>query len=201
MPQHIILSKKSITELLLPNAQKYIEEILIQDAVTSTNDILLSTIKKNPTKNTVLIAESQTAGRGRLDRTWSSPAHCNIYLSLSWYFEKSQQEISGLSISVGECIINALKEYGIQEEITLKWPNDLLHQNQKFCGILIETLPINTSHSVAVIGIGLNVNYMDENNTTIHQPWTSLQKMTNKTHDRNRLIAYILNSLCHKLSK
>jgi BirA family biotin operon repressor/biotin-[acetyl-CoA-carboxylase] ligase len=201
MPQHITLNKASITPLLSPTAKKTIQEIMIEGEITSTNDILLASIKNHPTHNTVLIAESQTAGRGRLDKKWRSPPHCNIYLSLSWYFEKSQQEISGLSITVGECIIHALQAYGISEKITLKWPNDLLYQNQKLCGILIETVPINTSHAIAVIGIGLNVNHMDENNITIDQPWTSLQKITHKTHDRNQLIAHLLNALSHELSK
>lgn len=199
MLSYIPLNKKMIVSHLSRHAKKNIGAIQIENEVTSTNDILLSTVKNNPTHNTVLIAESQTAGRGRLGKTWVSLPHANIYLSLSWYFEKPQNEITELSITVGECIIDALKKYGIQQTITLKWPNDLLYENQKLCGILIETVPINTIHSVAIIGIGLNVNDINESNTSINQPWTSLQKITQTTHDRNQLIAYILNSLSNRI--
>lgn len=195
------LNKQSISIHLTDITKTHIHDIRIENSVTSTNDILLSEIKNNPRKNTVLLAEEQTAGRGRLGRPWISPAQQNIYLSLSWYFEKPMAELAGLSITVGECLVNALKDFGITEAITIKWPNDLLHNNQKFCGILIETTAIDKSNTVAVIGIGLNVNYTDEKNNAIDQPWTSLQKITHHTHDRNKLIACILNSLSESLSK
>ena len=195
----IHLNKQAISIHLTDVAKSHIHAIRIENTVTSTNDILLSEIKNNPRKNTALLAEEQTAGRGRLGRPWISPAQQNIYLSLSWYVEKPMAELAGLSITVGECLVNALKDFGITEEITIKWPNDLLHNNQKFCGILIETTPIDKNHTVAVIGIGLNVNYTDEKNNTIDQPWTSLQTITHRTHDRNKLIAYILNSLTESL--
>ncbi len=196
----IPLNQQAISIHLTDIAKSHIHEIQIENSVTSTNDILLSTIKKNPKKNIALLAEEQTAGRGRLGRPWISPAQQNIYLSLSWYFEKPMAELAGLSITVGECLVTALKNFGITQEITIKWPNDLLHNNQKFCGILIETTAIDKSNTVAVIGIGLNVNYTDEKNNTIDQPWTSLQKITHHTHDRNKLTATILNSLSSRLS-
>lgn len=195
-----LLNKQAISTHLTDIAKSHINDIRIENSVTSTNDILLSEIKNNPRKNTVLLAEEQTAGRGRLGRPWISPAHQNIYLSLSWYVEKPMAELAGLSITVGECLVKALKNFGIAEEITIKWPNDLLHNNQKFCGILIETTAIDKNHTVAVIGIGLNVNYIDEKNNTIDQPWTSLRKITHHTHDRNKLIACILNSLSESLA-
>ncbi len=196
-----LLDKTIISTHLTDVAKSFIHDIRIENSVTSTNDILLSKIKSYPQKNIALLAEEQTAGRGRLGRPWISPAQQNIYLSLSWYFEKPMAELAGLSITVGECLVSALKEFGITQEITIKWPNDLLHNNQKFCGILIETTAIDKNHTAAVIGIGLNVNYIDEKNNAIDQPWTSLQKITHHAHDRNKLIAYILNSLSESLSR
>lgn len=195
MTSIILLNEKQISDHFSNITKSHIHVIRIENSVTSTNDILLSEIKTNPKKNIVLLAEEQTAGRGRLGRPWVSPAQQNIYLSLSWYFEKPMAELAGLSITVGDCLVDALKNAGITQEITIKWPNDLLYNNQKFCGILIETTAIDKNHTVAVIGIGLNVNYTDEKNKAIDQPWTSLQKMTHHAHDRNRLIACILNRL------
>lgn len=196
----ILLDKNTISIHLTDITKSHIDEIRIENSVTSTNDILLSEIKNNPKKNIALLAEEQTAGRGRLGRPWISPAQQNIYLSLSWYFKKPVAELAGLSITVGECLVNALKDFGITQKFTIKWPNDLLYNNQKFCGILIETTAIDKNHTVAVIGIGLNVNYSDEKDDTIDQPWTSLQKITCHTHNRNILIAYILNTLSESLA-
>lgn len=196
----IALNKNTIFTHLSDLTKSHIHDIRIENTVTSTNDILLSEIKNNPKKNIVLFAEEQTAGRGRLGKPWISPTQKNIYLSLSWYFEKPMAELAGLSITIGECLVSALKDSGITEEITIKWPNDLLHNNKKFCGILIETTPIDKHHTVAIIGIGLNVNLTEKNNISIDQPWTSLQKITGRFHDRNIIVAYILNTISKKLS-
>lgn len=193
------LNSQKISKNLTHAAQKFIHNIHVEQSVTSTNDVLLNEAKSNPQKNTALFAEEQTAGRGRLGRTWISPANKNIYFSLSWYFKKQITEIAGLSTTIGKSIAIALKNYGITQPITVKYPNDLMHDHKKFGGVLIETISANTTGCVAVIGVGINVNLNADDINSIDQPWTSLLQITKQRHDRNKLAAAILNALSETL--
>lgn len=189
------LIRKNLTEQTKNSVQ-----IRVVESIPSTNDQLLSEAKVTPEKITALFAEAQTQGRGRLGRAWISPANKNLYFSLSWYFQKPIGEIMGLSVSVGKCLAIALNNYGITQPITVKYPNDLMHNHKKLGGILIETIP-NPSHCIAIIGIGVNVNMSAEEINTIDQPWTSLLQITNTPHDRNRLASYLLNALYELLTQ
>lgn len=191
------LTHEAIIKHLNTTTHKLIPNIQIKSSVTSTNTILIET---KPIQNTALFAEEQTAGRGRFDRVWISPPNTNIYFSLAWHFKKAMKEIAGLSVTIGECIARALKQFGITQTITIKWPNDLMHEHKKFGGILIETIPVNTTECIAIIGIGINVNLSAEQGANIDQPWTSLLQITQKNHDRNLLAAALLNALCETLS-
>ncbi|MDP1574109.1 MAG: biotin--[acetyl-CoA-carboxylase] ligase [Coxiellaceae bacterium] len=178
-------------------SRKKIDDIRLFDSVTSTNDLALIHAKEHPDRNTVFLAETQTAGRGRFDRQWISPKN-NIYCSLTWRFKKKISEITGLSVKIGEALQLALKNYGIKENIYIKLPNDLFFENKKLAGILIETFTLDASHCIAVIGFGLNVE-PPENTVGIDQPWTSLAVITKTSHDRNQLTAEIINSICKTL--
>jgi BirA family biotin operon repressor/biotin-[acetyl-CoA-carboxylase] ligase len=189
------LDKQLICSHLSSIARTFIHDIQIFNSVTSTNDILLKAIKSSPEKIIALFAETQTAGRGRQGRTWISPANTNIYFSLSWHFEKSVGALSGLSLVIAIAIVRALKDLGIREAIKIKWPNDLMFENKKLGGILIESNSINSKKSSLIIGIGLNVNLAEDPIAEINQPWTSLFKITHQLQDRNLLSALLLNKL------
>lgn len=197
----ILLNEQVIYNRLTDTAKKLITSIRVEQSVTSTNDILLFESKINPTNNSVLLAESQTDGRGRLGKHWISPSHCNIYLSLSWHFKKSINALSGLSLCVGIAIIHALKNLGLSEKIEIKWPNDLLHDNKKLGGILIESTSITKKSAIIIIGIGLNINLLPDNKNEITQPWTSLKQITQHDHDRNKITAAMLNVLSDTLTR
>jgi len=190
------LTHKAIIKNLNPATRELIPNIRIVFSVTSTNDILLL---EKPTQNTALFTEEQTKGRGRLDRVWISPPHTNIYFSLAWHFKKNISELSGLSLIIAIAIIRALKSFGISHNIKIKWPNDIIYDNKKLGGILIETTNLKSDSCLAIIGIGLNVNL--ENAESIDQPWTSLKQITGKNHDRNMLAALLLNHLCEVITE
>ena len=195
-----MLDKSIIYTNLTQITKNQIHEIKILNSVTSTNDILLDEIKSSPQKIIALFAEEQTHGRGRLGRTWISPPNTNIYLSLSWHFQKPVSQLSKLSVMIAKIIIRALKNVGITHPIEIKHPNDLIYKNKKLGGILIETINLQAQSCSAVIGIGLNVNFSAENNDKIDQPWTSLSQITHTQHDRNLISAHLLNALCETLN-
>ncbi|MCX7120413.1 MAG: biotin--[acetyl-CoA-carboxylase] ligase [Gammaproteobacteria bacterium] len=192
------LNKHAISHYLNETSLNYIKNIRIENSLTSTNTHLLAEIKSQQKEVIVLLAEEQTAARGRLGRSWIAPKNKNIYLSLSWHFNKPVSALSGLSLVIGIAILRALAEITGAEKIKIKWPNDILFDDKKLAGILIETISAKST-CAAVIGIGLNVNFEINETDKIDQPWTSLSQITKTEHDRNIIVASILNALCEIL--
>ncbi len=96
------------------------------------------------------------AGRGRRGRAWLAPPGGSICLSLSWTFREVPADLSALGLVVGVCKLRALRELGIAAA-KLKWPNDILVDDRKLGGILIELRAESDGPVYVVIGIGLNV--------------------------------------------
>ncbi|GAB3423535.1 biotin--[acetyl-CoA-carboxylase] ligase [Massilia agilis] len=143
----------------------------------------------------LLVAEHQTAGRGRAGRSWlSAPGH-SLTFSLAWKFESGPQALSGLPLAVGVALAETLGRLGVQ--VQLKWPNDLLKDGDKLAGILIETAAAPGPGIWAVIGVGLNLVMPDELEREIGRavsavPW--LARM-----DRDELMAALLDGLAAML--
>jgi len=104
----------------------------------------------------VCVAEYQTAGRGRRGRRWSAPLGSGICLSVGWQFAEMPSELAALTLAVGVVVRRALKRIaGL--DIALKWPNDLVFDERKLGGILVELAVEAQGGSHVVAGIGLNV--------------------------------------------
>lgn len=106
---------------------------------------------------TLLWAQLQTAGKGRAGRAWHTPAGAALTFSLAWKFNLPLQGLLGLPLAVGVVIAEALRTFGV--DARLKWPNDVLKDDGKLAGILIETVTDKTGRQAtwAVIGVGINI--------------------------------------------
>lgn len=167
-------------------------ELIVLDSVDSTNRYL----KDLTTGENIVLccAEMQTQGRGRFQRTWFSPKAENIYCSLRWHFPHPSNALATLSLVISLAILQTLKSLAIAQDISIKWPNDLLWQDKKLCGILVETMQHPVAGIYVIIGIGLNVNsdtHAHHSEQAPLKPWCSLYDMTQKTLDRNSLIAQL----------
>jgi BirA family biotin operon repressor/biotin-[acetyl-CoA-carboxylase] ligase len=182
---HIIRSQLSAQAL------QDFSTILAFPIIDSTNTYLLNLPELEQHSGYVCLAEQQTAGRGRQGREWVSPPMQNIYLSVLWKISATQN-ISGLSLVVGMAILNALKKINIHHA-QIKWPNDIVINNQKLAGILLEIA--HTQY--VVIGIGLNVAMSLD--TPVGQPWISTAQLTSRQVQRNEIVAHILNALSEEL--
>ena len=120
----------------------------------STNSVLLARANPPFGHSEVVLAEFQTAGRGRRGRTWLAPPGGAICLSLSWTFREVPRDLGALGLAVGVCVLRALRESGLEAE--LKWPNDLLVKGRKLGGILIELRAESAGPACVIIGLGLN---------------------------------------------
>ncbi|HVW69377.1 MAG TPA: biotin--[acetyl-CoA-carboxylase] ligase, partial [Steroidobacteraceae bacterium] len=125
-------------------------------AVGSTNTELLSRVNPPNGSSEALLAEYQTAGRGRRGRAWLAPPGGAICLSFSWTFKEVPADLGALGLVIGVCELRALRSLGIANA-KLKWPNDVLVDDRKLSGVLIELRAESAGPACVVVGIGLNV--------------------------------------------
>jgi len=150
------LDSKRITSLLVPAVRARVRNVETAWTVDSTNSVLLARLNSPFGVSDALLAEYQTAGRGRRGRAWLAPPGGSICLSLSWAFREVPQDLGALGLVIGVCALRALRESGL-EDVRLKWPNDIVLDGKKLGGILIELRAESAGPASVVIGIGLNV--------------------------------------------
>lgn len=172
----------------------------VLESIGSTNDFLATNLKHNKAIQ-ICLAETQTLGRGSLNRRWHSPFGKNIYLSLLFIFNKASNQLSGLSLITSLAVCKAIENFSpLEKKLNVKWPNDILVNQKKLSGNLIEIKTQQKNLCQVIIGVGINVNMQQETGCDIDQPWTSLQLLTNRRHDRNLLCAELINQLIDYLS-
>lgn len=175
-------------------------EILVQHLTDSTNSQLLRKIQDGQTiqRGAVLVAEAQSAGRGRRGNTWISPFGSNLYFSMYWPLEQGLQAAMGLSLVVAVAVAELLEQQ-YQLPIKLKWPNDIYVGGQKLGGILVELAGQSHAQCDVVIGLGLNVQMPAASAAAISQPFTDLYQHVGASIDRNWLVPALQQQLCGML--
>lgn len=168
-------------------------------SIDSTNRFLKDF--SHGTSLTICCAETQTNGRGRFGRHWISPFGENIYFSSRWELHCCLSHLSGLSLVVGLAILASLHDSNIQENLQLKWPNDVLWGDKKLCGILIEIIAETNGCAQVIIGIGINVNTATQHEILIGKPWCSLYEITGHHFDRNVILANLIYQLDRHLEQ
>ena len=108
-------------------------------------------------EGTLVVADAQTAGRGRRGRQWESPQGAAIYMSLILRPEAEPERVSGLTLVMALAVVQALEKLGLSG-CQIKWPNDIVMNRKKLCGILTELHMENGKVSDVIIGVGINVN-------------------------------------------
>jgi len=153
----------------------------------------------------IVLAETQTAGRGRRGREWLSPPGLNLYLSCLKRFEQGFAALSGLSLALGVIVLRALDNLGIAGA-GLKWPNDVLavtageRPGGKLGGILVELSGEYQGPCAAIIGIGLNLRLTPALHAQAGQPACDLATLAGGTPpDRNRVAAALVEALVEGL--
>jgi BirA family transcriptional regulator, biotin operon repressor / biotin---[acetyl-CoA-carboxylase] ligase len=166
------------------------------DSLPSTNREAVQLAQADVEHGTVVVAGSQTAGRGRLSRTWFSPPGANLYCSLILRTTRPPEHVaewlSWLPLISALAAAEAIKEVSAVH-VSVKWPNDLLISERKVGGILCESGTGIRSEPFQIIGIGINVN-MDHDDwpTDLRDLATSIWQERKIVVDRNRLLAQLL---------
>lgn len=173
----------------------YGKNIIILEETESTNNYAKELATNGAENGTVVLAESQTMGRGRLGRRFESPKGTGIYMSViirpKFHISYAPLITSAVAVAVAEAV-----ESQCDKEIRIKWINDLYLNGKKICGILTESvlLPQMKNLDYAIIGIGINV-YKWDFPEDLKSIATSIEAETGKIIDRNKLCGKILEKL------
>jgi len=168
--------------------------IEVRECVDSTNRALLGNFRHRH----ALAAEFQEDGRGRRGRGWISPPGCGVYVSYGFCFGCGLQQLGSFSLVAGVAAAEAVAGEGV--EAGLKWPNDLVVDDRKLGGLLVEISGASEGPCRVVIGVGVNARLPRGEVESGHfpppdQPWTDLHAAAAGPFDRNRLIGRLVTML------
>ncbi len=197
-----LLDRESIFAKLTPKTKHLLSFLDLQYSIPSTNTYALEHLARtaaakgesNPS-GLVVFAEQQSAGRGRRGKEWKSALGRNIACSMVWRFSGGAAALSGLSLAIGVALTKALERQGYSG-ILLKWPNDLLWNDKKLAGILIEMSGDAAGPCDVVVGIGVNLTMSKIEGIDIDQSWVDLLEIGDKQEiKKNALAAEMLNEI------
>ena len=163
--------------------------------IGSTNDAVMAAGRAGKAEGLTILADRQTAGRGRRGRPWASPAGVGLYTSVLLRPQQSPARLPLLTLVAGLGVAEAIEEIaGVAAR--LKWPNDVLVEGRKVAGILAETASADGEVGYVVIGIGINVNRAPQDLPQGLVPVaTSLALATGRPIPRGELAAALYNAL------
>ncbi len=161
--------------------------------IESTNSFALTVAQNDGPEGTIIIADEQTDGKGRFDRRWYSPKGRGLWFSLILKPEVDPSKIAQLTLVAAVAIAEAVyKLCGLS--LKIKWPNDLLLNGKKVCGILAEA-HFDNSNACVILGIGINIDMDFSQNEKLDSYATSLKAELNEDIDKTRLLSEILLQL------
>lgn len=170
---------------------RHLEYLPVTD---STNRVATELARKDAPEGSVVIADAQTAGRGRLERKWHSPAGCNLYFSLVLRPEVTAGQAPQLALIAGVSVCRAITRMFPGLNPRAKWPNDVYLKNRKLAGILCSMVSEMERVRYLIVGIGINVN-VTEFPPELAELATSVRAATGREACRPALLATVLNEL------
>jgi BirA family transcriptional regulator, biotin operon repressor / biotin---[acetyl-CoA-carboxylase] ligase len=165
--------------------------------VDSTNRWAMKLAQEGAAEGTIVFADCQTKGRGRLRRVWQSPPGCNLYASLLLRPDIAPADAARITLTAGVAVAEMISVF-CPKGVELKWPNDVLIRGRKVCGILTEMKTTGPTLDAVVVGIGLNVNIAVEDfDPAYRHTATSLREETGRSFRRE----FVAFHLCDHFEK
>jgi len=169
----------------------FTRNIVFHESLDSTNNLAKELASSGAPEGTIVLAEEQTQGRGRMGRQWFSPGYVNLLFSILLRPTIHPDQIFVLTMIMALATIEATREISGLSPL-IKWPNDLYVGRRKLAGILTEFSHGKTGIEHAILGLGLNVNWIPEDEKEFSNPVTSILKETGLEVSRNDLLSGIL---------
>ena len=176
-------------------------DLIRHTRITSTMDVARELAERGAQEGTVVLADEQTAGRGRAGHTWYSPPGDSIYASLVLRPPLAPAESGWLTMMAALAVKDEIRRMKDEIEdsafiLSIKWFNDVQLKGRKVCGILVESSMTGQQVDYAVLGIGLNVNTVfDGAPAEVQQRATSLRQTFGARFDRERVLSSLLSRL------
>lgn len=170
-------------------------KIIRFDSLPSTNTEAARHAQQGAPEGVIIVAREQTAGRGRLQRQWISPAGAGLYFTIILRPRLDLALWSLLPLLAALAVHDALVESGALKT-DIKWPNDILFDERKLCGILAETIETTTGRAV-IVGIGINLR-SDAFPEALHDVATSIEDATGTAIDEETVLQSLVNALANR---
>ena len=169
-------------------------KVIFLNETISTNVHAAELARQGADEGTVVIADSQTAGKGRLGRVWHSPPGTNHYVSIILRPQTAPDKLSGMTLAAGVAVAETIMRY-CPKGVTLKWPNDVQINGKKVCGILAEMQGCGGLPDFMIIGIGININMRRSEFLDVHRDQaTSLFEETGNKINRTDFVICLLQN-------
>lgn len=189
-----LLNETTISKLIQTDIRNLPGQLEVFFEIESTNQYLLNKLSTEPIHGHVVLAEFQTAGRGRRGNHWFSPIGSGLCLSIGWRFDVNPASLMGLSLASGVAVLRALGKFEVKKT-GLKWPNDIICNGAKLGGILLESRVEAAGTCDVVLGLGLNLRLPHEKLDNIEQPVTDIAQNCDGIPSRNELAAAVISEL------
>lgn len=162
-----------------------------RSSMDSTNEEAIRQLRAHQREPMVIITEQQSHGRGRMGKAWSSPILQNLYVTVLTFLPPDFANLGSLGLHVSLAMAQSLQPY-LNRPVQIKWPNDLICEDQKIAGILIESIAEAQSTIPIIIGMGVNVNQGADS-----PPYASIASLSGHGVDRNALLVDLLHAIHH----
>lgn len=166
------------------------KKIIYYTQLDSTNTEITRLAEQGAAHGTVVVADAQTAGKGRRGRAWESPAGQNIYMSILLRPNCVPDRAPMLTLIMAYSVAKVIRQLGFSD-VQIKWPNDLVMSGKKICGILTEMQLNDTDIDYVVVGVGINVN-TSEFPEELKETATSLYLQSGRVIDRQMMVESIV---------
>lgn len=178
-----------------------IREIHVFQSVVSTNTVARRLAGSSAPSGTLVLADRQTAGRGRHGRLWASPPGVGLWLSLLLRPNDQARHWPVLPLVLSEEIARSLRTE-LDDEVSVKWPNDVLYRGRKLCGILCEASFIQHRVDYVIAGIGININQSEVDFAAASlQRATSIRIITGERQNRVDWLLRLLQRFDQRLPR
>lgn len=175
---------------------RFVRHFFFYPSIDSTNEKAKELAIRGAEHGTLVIADSQTAGRGRSGRTWFSPPSLGLYVSVILRPEVPVTQAFGLHMAVALAAAQAADACRPQGRVGIKWPNDLMAEGRKLAGVLTELGVQGGELSWCVVGIGINVNHtLNDFPPEIRPIATSLRELSLRRIDRVELVKRLADGI------
>lgn len=174
------------------NTKSIGKNYLYFETISSTNVYCKALALEDKPHGTIVVSERQTAGQGTKGRSWTSPMGKGVWFSLLLRPNMTTSDLGKITQIASAALVSMFEDFDINAKI--KWPNDIIVDHKKICGILTEAKLKGSSIDHIVIGIGINVNLDNTDfGNELCKIATSMQKSQNATFDRSKVLCTFLN--------